>query len=213
MGPDHEATGKTEAQTSVAPKTDPELTGKTKAKPSVVTTAEREYRSLVSFFKWIVGFSFLAISFFGAASLFLFYRDIGEVRNEAQSQIQAAAKNADAMLTRIREDAERVASTEARARVEEAFRTQNLAAMIESEAKRALGSTINRLVANQVDAALATVREETDRSLSELRAQAVGIGEIADMAARMRIGGREGLERLHDDATTAADPERRKVTV
>jgi hypothetical protein len=158
------------------------------------SAVEKEYEHMISFHKWIVKAVPLSLGIIVVAAQVVFYRDMSQVRQQVGTEITEARDAARREITKVREDAGKIAIDEAQKRVEEAFRSQNIQEMIETAAKRQLGPAIDR-----------RVRQEIDLFTTGLQAQISSLGEIADLATRMRIGLRSGLEGLSLKARTAAN--------
>lgn len=135
-----------------------------------------EYDKVLSFFKYLVG---LATGFFGllltVTGLF-FYSNMKDVREEAKSE------------------ATRVATTEAKARVTEAFDQKNINAMILSAAQEKVGTITDKLINQQLTSKLGPIQQRLTL-----------IGQISESEMRMRMGFRAGLADLNKLLTNDPD--------
>lgn len=152
---------------------------------TVVSQSETEYKALISYFKWLVGATFAAITILAAVGGFFFYRSVADVRSDIRVTVDAQAKLLDAQLAQIRDQAHAAALAEARARVDQAFQATNITSMIQEATRRQVGRTIEQ-----------EVQDEVDRAFDSIRRQVDSMGEMGDLATKTRIGLREGLEKL-----------------
>jgi hypothetical protein len=155
---------------------------------------------MISFHKWIVAMVLVALALIAGVGQWVFYRDMSQVRSQANAEIKEAVEAANRQIDHVREEAAKVAIDEARKRVDDAFRTQNIQEMIEAAAKRQLGPAIDR-----------RVRQELDVFATGVQDQISSLGEITDLAAKMRIGIRSGLNDLSLKAKSAANENDRRM--
>jgi hypothetical protein len=168
--------------------------------PPPKSPVEKEYEHMISFHKWIVQTILIALGILIAGGLGIFYRDMSQVRSQGAAAISETKDAASREISKVRDDAAKIAIDEARKRVEDAFRNENIQAMIETAAKRQVGPAIDR-----------RVRQEVDLVMTGLQGQISSLGEIADLAMRMRIGLRSGLEGLILRAKTATNESERRM--
>jgi hypothetical protein len=157
-----------------------------------VTDPERHFNTVIGCFRtlvrWVAVFGSAVLVSFGA----LYWKDrndlqaqITTVRERAEESIKAVEEQAKRRIDQIRDDAGKVAITEAQRRVEEAFHTSNVAAMVQTAAQREVGAAVGQQLQREVDHALATVQGDID-----------SLAGVSDAAMRMRFGFRQGLDDL-----------------
>lgn len=179
-----------------------------------VSVDEQHYRSLIDLFKYAMTF----LGVFGAVILYLTYKDSGAIRDEVRKNLTDAKSDirqtmtdvkgdvkqsvdstksdakqaidytktfADTQISQTREQTSAIALNEARRQVDNAFRTSNIESMIELAAKKQVGQAYEREVRGQIDGLMDNIHQEI-----------TALGQINDAGAKMRVGIREGLERL-----------------
>jgi hypothetical protein len=156
------------------------------------SAAKEHYEYLISFHKWIVTVTLGALGVIGSLGLWFFYKDMSQVRAEARAAVEATKDWAGQEISAIRQEAARLAVTEAHERVDDAFKTTNVVSMVESAARRQVAPIIERQVNREVDRVMATLQNDV-----------TVMGQLADLGVKMRIGLRSGLEGLAAEAKTA----------
>lgn len=174
--------------------------GNTSAQPATKSPVEKEYEHMISFHKWIVHTILIALGIVIAGGLGIFYRDMSQVRSQAAAAMSETKDAASREISNVRDDAAKIAIGEARKRVDDAFRSENIQAMIDTAAKRQVGPAIDR-----------RVRQEVDLVMAGLEQQISTLGEIADLGTRMRVGLRSGLEGLTLKANAATNETERRM--
>ena len=154
---------------------------------------EIHYRELKSYFESLVKYTLTALGIVLAAGAFFFFKNISGVRLEANAAIESEKNLASIQLDSIRDQAAKLAVDEAKRRVDDAFKANNVEEMVEKAAKRQVGSTIEHEVA-----------EEVDRYMESIQGDITALGAIADNAMKMRIGLRAGLEQLQNMQTESS---------
>ncbi len=178
----------------------------TQPQPSPEPSLAAEYESLKSYFKWLVGATYVAILLFAGVGAVFLYKSIGDIRSDAKQAASDALKNATERITftadranselaRIKDDSARVAQAEAQKRVEEVFAKPDIQAMLQSAAKKQVGAVISREVKDEVERSVESVHED----MQELSVN-------ANAAMRMRLGLRSGLTELIERSKTAPAP-------
>ena len=147
--------------------------------------AELHYRELKAYFDSLVKYTLTALGIIIAGAAIFFFKNLSEVKSEAKAAIDAERNIASAQLDSIRRQASELAIQEAKRRVDEAFKANNVVEMVETAARRQLGSVNERQVARQVDQYMNSVQEDI-----------TSLGTIGDLAMKMRFGFRTGLEEL-----------------
>ena len=161
-----------------------------------ITEAEIHYRELQSYFKWLVTMTLAALGITVSVGLFIFYKDMSQIRSDVNSQIQRvqsqatneiqrARESANSEISKIRGDAASIARVEAQKGVDDAFKTTNIITMVESAAKKQVGPVIEH-----------QVRSEVDRVIQSIQTDITSLSQIADYAMQMRVGFRSGLTHL-----------------
>jgi hypothetical protein len=154
--------------------------------------SQLQFESLISYFKWLVWITLGALSIIVTMGLTIFYRNISDVKSEARASIEQTKDSANKEISKIQDQAAKIALAEAQRRIDIAFQAPNINKMIEVAAKRQMGSAMELQVKAQVD-------QET----KQLRDDITFLGKISGAGARMRLGIRAGLEELRSLERTA----------
>ena len=177
--------------------------------PATVTTPRTEveihYKELRSYFEGLVTKTLITLGIVVSVGLILFYKDMSQVRSDANSaierirsqaktEIEQARDSVNRELSAIRAEAASIARDEARKGVDDAFKTTSISTMIEDAAKKEVGSVIER-----------EVRNEANRVMHSIQADISSLGQIADTGMQMRVGLRSGLNQLLELQRTASN--------
>ena len=146
--------------------------------PSPVSGSHAEYDHLLSYFKYLITLTTLALGVLIAFGAYLFYSNMHEVREEA------------------RQEATRVATAEAKASVTQAFEEKNINALILAAAQQKVGTITDKLIEQQLTS-----------KLSPIENRILLIGRISESEARMRLAFRSGLDEIKEDIRTTSDPD------
>jgi len=160
---------------------------------------ESHYNHLIEYFKWLVGITFGAAAIVIGVGGFFFYRNISDMKADAKTEIAAAAESAHKEIIRIGEQASGVALGEARSRVEEAFRKEDVVSMVRAAAVRQVGPAIEERVDKELDRAGRQIQESIDT-----------MGRIADLGVKMRLGLREAADQLKQLGSTSSNLDERR---
>jgi hypothetical protein len=156
-----------------------EITPVTEPNPSnPVSPSQFEYDHLLSYFKDLVKLTTTAISVLIIAGGVLFYSNMKDVREDAK------------------QEATRVATSEAKAAVAEAFNEKNINGLFLSAAQQKVGTITDKMIEQQLTSKLRPVQERI-----------VLIGQISESEMRMRMGFRSGLDELTGLLKRTADPD------
>jgi hypothetical protein len=126
-----------------------------------------EYEHLTSYFKYLVKITLGAMAIILTTASIVFYSNMRDVRADAK------------------DEATRVATAEAKARVAEAFDDKNVNAMILKAATDKIGTITDKMIQDQVATRLGPIQQKI-----------VALGQIDDSNMRMRMGFRGGLDDL-----------------
>ena len=145
---------------------------------SPVSPSEVEYAHLLTYFKYLVTLSTIIIGVLIGVGGFLFHSNMKDVREDAK------------------QEATRVATSEAKAAVVEAFNEKNINAMILSAAQQKVGTITDKMIEQQLTSKLRPVQDRI-----------VLIGRISEDEARMRLGFRLALNDLINLIKNTNDPD------
>src|SRR5713101_8189272 len=101
-----------------------------------VSSSQSEYEHLLSYFKYLVTLTTVVVGLLVAAGAYLFHSNMKDVREDA------------------RQEANRVATSEAQSRVKEAFDEKNINVMILTAAQQKVGTVTDRLIEQQLTSKL-----------------------------------------------------------
>lgn len=167
----------------------------------IVDRAHSEIVWVRTAYKWlisIVGIVILVGLYFSYKSASDFKsemrKEINELKVEAKNAIEKTQKLADNQISQIRISADKIALEEAQNRIDNAFKENNVKKMIESAAKREVGTEIERQVSKEVNIVMDNLQDDI-----------TSLGLITDAAMRMRIGLRDGLDELIKIQKTSTD--------
>jgi hypothetical protein len=152
------------------------MTDSTPSNPT--SSPQLEYQSLLSYFKYLVALSGIFVAVVVTVGGYMFHSNLKDVREDAK------------------QEATRVATTEAKNRVTEAFEEKNINALILAAAKDKVGTITDTLINQQ----LTTKLEPLQQRISL-------IGQISENEMRMRMGFRDGLEKSKRLLKTTNDPD------
>src|SRR5438552_1411550 len=144
--------------------------------PRPLSGTEAEYNHLLSYFKYLVTLTLIALGVIGAAGGFVFFSKLNDAMEDAKSK------------------ATRVATEEAHKSVMKAFDEKNINAMILRAAEQKVGTVTDKIVEQQVASRLRPIEERI-----------VLIGRISQAETRIRLGFRDGLEELIGILTSTHD--------
>lgn len=130
--------------------------------------AKADYESLIAYFKLLVWISAGAIVVIAGVGMFFTYSNVSDLRSQARESI------------------------------DEVFKTESVQAMVESAARRQVGTVIDQQVS-----------ESVDQAMEVLKADITTIGQLADLALRARIGYRSAIDGLIAMAENAPNDEAR----
>lgn len=140
--------------------------------------SQAEYDHLLSFFKYLVTLTTIVLGLVIAIGAYLFHSSMKDVREDAK------------------QEATRVATYEAKARVAAAFDDKNINAMILVAAQQQIGKITDKLIEQQLTQKLGPIQQRISL-----------IGQISECEMRMRMGFRSGLNELNKILSTATDPD------
>jgi hypothetical protein len=143
-----------------------------------VSGSQSEYDHLLSFFKHLVTLATAFIGFLVAVTSVLYFSSRKDIREDAK------------------QEATRVATLEAKARVIEQFDEKNINAMILSAAQQKVGTVTDKLIEQQLTSKLQPIQQRI-----------IVIGQISESETRMRLGFRSGLEDLNRLIRATNDPD------
>jgi hypothetical protein len=169
----------TNGETEFAVQAEPPLTKilNTQSEPAVkASSGKTEYAHLLSYFKYLVTLTGAFLAVMVAVAGVLFYSNLKDVREDAK------------------QEATRVATTEAKARVSEAFDEKNINALILEAAQRRVGTISDKLIEQQLGTRLVPIEQRI-----------AVIGQISECDMRMRMGFRSGLDDLNKIIKTTTD--------
>jgi len=135
--------------------------------PPQQSPPQLEYEHLLSYFKYLVTLSTAFLSLIIALGAYLFRSNMKDVRDDAK------------------QEATRVAMTEAKASVAQAFDEKNINAMILLAAQQKVGTITDKIIEQQVTEKLRPVQQRISLT-----------GQISESEMRMRMGFRSGLDEL-----------------
>ena len=156
-----------------------------------IVDAEAQFRAVFEYFKWLVKVTLVSLGIIIGVGMFFFYRDINQYKVEAKRMIDETTTEE---LAKLKDEASKIALREAQQRVDAAFRTTNVQALVENAARRMVGSVVER-----------QVRRETSRAFELVQSQINAMGKLADLGTKMRIGLREGMEGLIEISRNSPD--------
>jgi hypothetical protein len=144
--------------------------------PNPGPRSQVEYEQLFSYFRYLVTITVGAITLILGTAGVLFYSNMKDVRIDAK------------------DEANRVAATEAKNRVDQAFDDKNINAMILKAATDKIGTITDKMIQEQVAVRLVPIQQKI-----------VAIGQIEDSNMRMRMAFRDGLDDLTRIMKTSTD--------
>ncbi len=147
------------------------------APSSTPTEAELHFTNLLAYFKHLVWLTSGCVTVIVAVTGFFLFSNLRDVRQDAKEQ------------------ASRVATTEAETAVKNAFDEKNINALILKAAKDKVGTVTDKMIEEQLSTKLRPVE---DRILL--------IGRISECEARIHMGYRASLVELTDIENTTHDP-------
>ena len=103
----------------------------------------------------------------------LFYKNLSDAQDAATSAITRTEKAAKLQIDEVKSDARE----EARKRVDEAFRQNNLQALIDEVAKKEVGAAVQR-----------RIEEQFDRYTPKLREDMTAVARVFGLASQLRSG-------------------------
>jgi hypothetical protein len=162
------------------------------AAPATVplTEAKLHYDELRQFFHTLLGWVLGAIGLLATVGGLFFYSSVKEMKEQARADIAQAKSAAEKEIETIRTEASRRALEEARKRVEDEFKQNNIAALIQNAAQKEVSGAMQKIVAAEVD-----------RSSRQFSDDMQEIGRAIDAGILMRVGHRQGLDRLTNFGT------------
>lgn len=110
---------------------------------------------------------------------------VDDAKKDAKDTIEYTKNTTDKQVSQIRDQSASIALNEAQQKVDSAFRSNNVEAMVENAAKREVGPVIDR-----------QVRTEVDREMNSVQKDLTYLGKIADAGTSVRLGFRKGLNQL-----------------
>lgn len=158
------------------PKPEPSVPKPEPIKPEA--GSQVEYDHLLSFFKYLVTLTTVVLGVCIAIGAYLFHSNMKDVREDAK------------------EEATRVATSEAKARVTEAFDEKNIDTMILQAAQDKVGQVTDKLIEQQLTEKLQPIQKRISL-----------IGQISECEMRMRMGFRSGLDELNGILRNTSDSE------
>jgi hypothetical protein len=151
----------------------------TEPNPSTpVPSSQAEYDHLLSYFKYLVTLTTIVVGVFIGLGVYLFHSNMKDVREDAK------------------QEATRVATSEAKARVTEAFEEKNINAMVLVAAQQKVGTITDKLIEQQLTEKLRPVQQRISL-----------VGQISESEMRMRMGFRSGFDELNKLLKSTADPD------
>ena len=141
-------------------------------------SSQAEYDHLLSFFKYLVTLTMVVLGVCIAIGAYLFHSNMRDVRDDAKVE------------------ATRVATSEAKARVTEAFDEKNINAMILAAAQEKVGKLTDKLIEQQLTEKLRPIQQRISL-----------VGQISESEMRMRMGFRSGLDAVNAILKSTTDPE------
>jgi hypothetical protein len=139
---------------------------------------QAEYDHLLSYFKYLVTLTTVALGLLIAIGAYLFHSNMKDVREDAK------------------QEATRVATSEAKAGVAEAFDEKNINATILLAAQQEVGKVTDRLIEQQLNEKLRPVQQRISF-----------VGQLSECEMRMRMGFRSGLDELNGLLKSTTDPD------
>ena len=153
---------------------------------------KNHYENLLAYFKnlvWLTTgfFSILALvgGFFFYSSMSDLKNEINELKDNARYSIKSTNEMATLEISLIRERAKLIAVEEAKRKVEETFRTNNVESIIKEIVRENLASISEQ-----------EIRSQVLNTFDEIQNEISVLGKIADSGVRMRLGFRSGMEQL-----------------
>jgi hypothetical protein len=137
-----------------------------------------EYDRLFSYFRYLVAITIGSITIILTAAGIFFYSNLRDVRADAK------------------EEANRVATAEAKARVAEAFNEKNVNQMILQAAQDKVGTVTDKLIQQQLESRLGPIQQKISF-----------MGQISESDMRMRMGFRGGMDDLNRLLKSTNDPD------
>jgi hypothetical protein len=142
------------------------------------TGSQVEYDHLLSFFKYLVTLTIAVLGLCIGIGAYLFHSNMKDVREDAK------------------EEATRVATSEAKARVTEAFDEKHINSMILAAAQEKVGQITDKLIEQQLTEKLRPIQQRISL-----------VGQISESEMRMRMGFRSGLDAVNAVLKSTTDPE------
>lgn len=137
--------------------------------PNQVPSSQAEYDHILSYFKYLVTLTTIFVGFLITGGVYLFHSNMKEVKEDAK------------------QEATRVATSEVKTRVTEAFDEKNINASILAAAQQKVGTITDKLIEQQLAVKLRPIQQRI-----------LLIGQISESETRMRLGFRSGLEDLNN---------------
>lgn len=160
----------------------------------LILDAENHYNNLIKYFKnlvWIASGVIALIVLF--AGVFSFQdrqaikKEVDFVKRLATQEINRTSQFAEDKIKMIKNDSEEIALNEARRRVQEAFKTNNIQELVENTTQEEVLKSIDAKLGDEVDNAYKTIVQELE-----------SIVKISDSAMRMRMGFKPGCISLQN---------------
>jgi hypothetical protein len=145
---------------------------------NALSSSQIEYDHLLSYFKYLVTLTTIVVGLVIALGAYLFHSSMKDVREDAK------------------QEATRVATSEAKARITEAFDEKNINAMILAAAQQKVGTITDKLIEQQLAEKLRPVQQRISV-----------VGQVSESEMRMRMGFRSGLDELNRLLKSTSDPD------
>jgi hypothetical protein len=146
--------------------------------PVQIPSAQSEYEHLLSYFKYLVTLTTIVVGLVIGVGAYLFHSNMKDVRDDAK------------------EEATRVATSQAKARITEAFDDKNINAMILAAAEKKIGTVTDQLIEHQLAEKLRPIQQRISL-----------VGQISEKEMRMRMGFRSGFDELNGILKNTTDPD------
>jgi hypothetical protein len=162
----------------------------------IVSDTEAHYTHLLTYFKNLIritGIVCMVVMYLTYRNVSEIKSEMAEVKKEAKAAIESTTANANLQIVQIRERAAEIALTEAKQRVNDAFKAKSVSEMVEAAAKKQVGEQIEK-----------QVRHEVENALYQIQYDITSLGRMANAGMQMRMGYRAGLEELLKTANSAA---------
>jgi hypothetical protein len=163
----------------------PNSPSEARAETRVRSQAEVEYQKLNEYFERLLRLTLLAIGFVVAVAAAFLWKNVSDVKEQANAAITSTTDSAAREISKIGEDSAAVARAEAQKRIDEAFEKGNVQQMIERATRERVDAAVDREIEKKLVARIKGLQDE----IAEM-------GDVAGAASRLRIGFREGLDSL-----------------